>query len=209
MKIRKSLLAGLIGSATLAGLAVATLPPSRDKPVLEQILSQETSTVHTDPNYQISSGEVRSPRAISQYGINLIKKYEGFRAKKYDPIPNDNKVEWTIGYGHLIKPGEELEAITSAQAEELLRSDILWAEKTINDNIKVELAQHQYDALCSFVYNVGPKAFKDSTLLRKLNDKDYTGAANEFPRWKKSSGKVLNGLIKRRAEERKLFLNEN
>lgn len=76
----------------------------------------------------------------------------------------------------------------------------------MNKYVKVRLTQSQFDALVSFVYNVGVEAFRTSTLLRKLNGADYVGAAAEFKRWKMGGGKVLPGLIRRRKREEELFL---
>ena len=135
--------------------------------------------------------------------ISLIKKHEGLRLEAYLPTPND---VWTIGYGHThtAKQGQK---ITEAQAEALLRKDITWAEEAVNKSVVVPLTQNQFDALVSFVFNVGAGAFGSSTLLRLLNSKDYEGAANQFLRWNKQKGVVLKGLTKRREEERKLFLS--
>ena len=135
--------------------------------------------------------------------ISLIKKHEGLRLEAYLPTPND---VWTIGYGHThtTKQGQK---ITEAQADALLRKDITWAEKAVNNLVVVPLTQNQFDALVSFVFNVGEGAFGTSTLLRLLNSKDYEGAANQFLRWNKQKGKILNGLTKRREEERNLFLS--
>jgi GH24 family phage-related lysozyme (muramidase) len=139
---------------------------------------------------------------------SLIKKHEGLRLEAYLPTPNDR---WTIGWGHTktARPGMK---ITEEQAEELFQSDIAWVEKAIEDYVEVELNDNQYDALASFVYNLGAGNFRSSTLLKKLNSGDYEGAANEFPRWNKQRNKKtgqleeLRGLTKRRAEERELFL---
>jgi lysozyme len=135
--------------------------------------------------------------------ISLIKKHEGLRLEAYLPTPND---VWTIGYGHThtTKQGQK---ITEAQAETLLRKDIAWAEEAVNESVVVPLTQNQFDALVSFVFNVGAGAFGSSTLLRLLNSKDYEGAANQFLRWNKQKGVALKGLTKRREEERKLFLS--
>ena len=89
--------------------------------------------------------------------------------------------------------------VTQAKAEAYLKSDLTKYEQYVT----VPINQNQFDALVSFTYNCG--ALKSSTLLKKLNSGDYTGAANEFPRWNKSNGRVLSGLVKRRAAEQKLF----
>lgn len=134
--------------------------------------------------------------------LDIIKRHEGLRLEAYMPTPNDVP---TIGYGHTkgVKMGDR---ITNAQAEEYLRHDIAWAQDAVNSLVKVRLTQNQFDALVSFVFNVGASAFAKSTLLRMLNDGDYKGAADQFLRWDKQGGKVLRGLTKRRAEERALFL---
>jgi hypothetical protein len=97
--------------------------------------------------------------------------------------------------------------INEAKAQEFFEQDTNWVEAAIAKLVKVPLNQNQYDALASLIFNIGEGAFSKSTLLRKLNAKDYEGAANEFVRWNKQAGKVLNGLVKRRAEEMAVFLS--
>lgn len=135
--------------------------------------------------------------------IDIIKKHEGLRLEAYLPTPND---VWTIGYGHTHTTKQGMK-ITEAQAEALLRKDIAWVEEAVNKFVVVPLTQNQFDALASFVFNVGEGAFSKSTLLRLLNSGDYEGAANQFLRWNKQKGRILKGLTKRREEERKLFLS--
>lgn len=140
----------------------------------------------------------------SDVGIELIKKYEGCVLKAYK-CPSG---VWTIGYGHTngVKSGMQ---ITKAQALDYLKQDLNVFEKAVTDYVKVPLNQNQFDALVSFSFNCGTGALKTSTLLKKLNSCDYSGAANELLKWNKSNGKVLNGLVKRRQEEKKLFLKTN
>ena len=140
----------------------------------------------------------------SDVGIELIKKYEGCVLKSYK-CPSG---VWTIGYGHTngVKSGMQ---ITKAQALDYLKQDLSTFEKAVTNCVKVPLNQNQFDALVSFSFNCGTGALKTSTLLQKLNSSDYNGAANEFPKWNKSNGKVLNGLVKRREEEKELFLKTN
>ena len=135
--------------------------------------------------------------------ISLIKQHEGLRLEAYLPTPND---VWTIGYGHTHTAKQGMK-ITEAQAEELLRKDVAWAEEAVNKSVVVPLTQNQFDALVSFTFNVGAGAMDSSTLLRLLNSGDYNGAANQFLRWNKQKGVALKGLTKRREEERKLFLS--
>lgn len=138
---------------------------------------------------------------VSIDGINLIKKYEGCRLTAYKCPAG----VWTIGYGHTknVKSGMK---ITQNKANELLEDDLKRIGNTIIQLVNVSMHQNQFDALVSFTFNCGSGALKRSTLLKKLNNKDYDGAANEFTRWNKSNGKVLNGLVKRRADEKALFL---
>lgn len=138
---------------------------------------------------------------ISKQGIELIKKYEGLRLKAYKCPSNI----WTIGYGHTKNVVKGM-YITGKQAESFLKDDLKVFEEAVNSYVKVELNQNQFDALVSFSFNCGTGSLKKSTLLKKLNNKNYEEAANEFLRWNKSNGIVLEGLVKRRKEERELFL---
>ena len=134
----------------------------------------------------------------------VIKEAEGLRLEAY-LCPAG---VWTIGYGHTgpdVWPGL---VITEKWAEQLLEEDLKRFEAYVSGYVRVDLTQDQFDALVSFTYNVGAEAFKNSTLLRKLNAGDYEGASKEFTRWNKSKGKVLPGLVKRREKERKLFVGE-
>jgi len=133
--------------------------------------------------------------------IEIIKAWEGLRLSAYQ----DTGGVWTIGYGdtHDVKPGM---VITKQEAERRLYEDIKWVEGVLNSTVKVPITQKQYDALGSFVYNIGGTQFRNSTLLRKLNAYDYVGAANEFPKWKYDNGKVIRGLINRRRHEQELFI---
>jgi len=134
------------------------------------------------------------------YDIAHIKKWEALRLKAY-VCPAG---AWTIGYGHTktAKPGM---VITEKEAERLLRWDLDWAEEAVRNGVKVDITQPQFDALVSFTYNVGAGAFRSSTLLRKLNAGDHEGAAQEFKRWNKGGGRVIQGLVNRRADEERLF----
>lgn len=131
-----------------------------------------------------------------------IKDHEGLRLTAY----KDGGGVWTIGYGHTGADVREGLTIPLSEAERLLTRDLKTAEGHVNGAVQVKLTQNQFDALVSFVYNVGGEAFRTSTMLRLLNAGDYVGAANQFPRWNKDNGKVVQGLINRRAKERDLFL---
>lgn len=145
-------------------------------------------------------------RKTATKGIELIKEFEGCRLTAYKCPAG----VWTIGYGHtgtvdgkLIGKGM---TITAAKATELLKKDLAEFEAAVNGCVTAPITQNMFDALVSFSFNVGAGALRRSTLLRKLNAKDYEGAAAEFPLWNKSGGKVLNGLVRRRERERQLFL---
>ncbi|MGR2682942.1 lysozyme [Chromobacterium haemolyticum] len=139
---------------------------------------------------------------ISANGIKLIQQFEGLRLKAYQ----DAVGVWTIGYGHTgpdVTPGL---VITQAQADALLARDLSRFETGVTRLVQVPLHQNQFDALVSFSYNLGLGSLQNSTLLRLLNQRDYAGAAAQFPRWNKAGGKVLPGLTRRRAAEQALFL---
>lgn len=142
----------------------------------------------------------------SQTGIDLIKGFEGKRLVAYD----DGVGVWTIGYGTIKYPSgvrvKKGDTCTEAQAETYLKSDLVKFENAINRLVKVPLNQNQFDALASFTYNLGETNLSKSTLLRKLNAKDYKGAADQFLVWNKAGGRVLTGLVRRREAERSLFL---
>jgi lysozyme len=139
----------------------------------------------------------------SQAGLNLIKQFEGFRSESYLCPAN----VWTVGFGTTknVKPGM---IITESQGEQLLQEDVKTFEITINNSVTVPLKQNQFDALVSFVYNVGPGNFKSSTLLKKLNAGEYSAVPNELLKWNKGGGKVLPGLTKRREAEGNLWSKE-
>lgn len=149
-----------------------------------------------------------SKTATKLKNVELIKRHEGLRLQAYLPTPND---KWTIGYGHT-KTAHKGMAITEERAEELLLQDLAWVEAAIKKLVKAPLTQNQYDALASLIYNIGEGNFSGSSVCRRLNEKDYKGAADAFLMWNKQRNKktgqleVLRGLTKRREEERSLFL---
>lgn len=140
---------------------------------------------------------------ISQKGVSLVKEFEGFELKAY----RDSVGVVTIGYGSTGSHVFMGQVITEPQAEALLIKDLSRFESGVNDLVKVPLTQNQFDALVSFSFNLGLGNLKSSTLLKKLNAKDYLGASKEFERWNKAGGKVLNGLTRRRLAEKELFLS--
>lgn len=139
--------------------------------------------------------------SVSNRLIDMLKGFEGFRAYPYT-CPGGSL---TIGYGTTMKPGQYT-SITKEQAEALLRKTVSAFERSVRSLVKVPLNQNQFDAIVSFSYNVGIGALKRSTLLKKLNSGDYNEAANELLKFTKANGKILDGLVKRRERERRLFL---
>jgi lysozyme len=140
---------------------------------------------------------------VSNSGILLIKKHEGFRNKAYKCPAG----VWTIGYGHTSGVREGM-IITEAQGEAFLKQDILTAENEVSRQLK-NIGQNQFDALVSFTYNVGTGNFRGSTLLKKIkiNPNDST-IRGEFAKWNKGGGTVLPGLTKRRNEEAELYFKK-
>lgn len=143
----------------------------------------------------------------SDKGIALIKQFEGCKLTAYQ----DSVGVWTIGYGWTQpvdgKPIRAGMTIKQETAERLLKTGLVSYESDVSRLVKVDLTQGQFDALVSFTYNLGARSLSTSTLLRKLNASDYAGAADEFLRWNKAGGKVLNGLTRRREAELALFLS--
>ncbi len=144
-------------------------------------------------------------------GLQLIEKYEGCRLEAYKCPAG----VWTIGVGHTgtvqgkkVKQGMK---ITYSHAIKILNTDLKKFEAFVNQYVQVKVTQNQFDALVSFCFNVGPGNLKKSTLLKKLNQKDYEGASAEFLKWNKGdvdgNGKLvaISGLTKRRHAEQKLF----
>ncbi|MCH7393762.1 lysozyme [Acinetobacter dispersus] len=144
----------------------------------------------------------------SRVGINLITSFEDIVLNAYD----DGVGIWTIGFGTTVYPNgvkvKKGDVCTAEQAKAFFTYDLKRFEAAVNGAVKVPLTQNQFDALVSLTYNIGETAFKKSTLLAKLNKGDFTGAADQFKVWNIGGGKVLKGLVRRRAAERALFLKE-
>ena len=133
-------------------------------------------------------------------GLALIKKFEGCELKAYQCSAG----VWTIGYGHTKDVVEGME-ITQEQAEQMLVDELHEYESYINKYVTVALSQNQFDALVSWVYNLGPANLKASTMLKVLNSGEYEDVPAQMKRWNKAGGKVLEGLIRRREAEACLF----
>ena len=140
---------------------------------------------------------------IDKYGEKLIKQFESCRLTAYKA---DNAEKYyTIGWGHYGANVKKDMKISKERANELFRNDIRYFETSVNSCLKVKVTQSMFNALVSFTYNVGFSAFKNSTLLKYVNKKQFRKASNEFKKWNKCGGKVLKGLVKRRLLEQTEF----
>ena len=139
-------------------------------------------------------------RHITDEGINLIKRFEGFSSSVYI-CPAGYP---TIGYGHVVRDedGEQFsDGIDQNKGEELLRQDVHWAERGVLKLIDVLLTDGQFDSLVSFTFNLGAGALQRSTLRRKVNREEHDDVPVQFKRWVWAGGRKLRGLIKRRGIE--------
>ena len=140
---------------------------------------------------------------ISQEGLSLIKKFEGCEYNAYKCAAG----VWTIGYGHTagVKEGD---LVTQQEADKILEEDMKEYESYRKSAVTVDLNQNQFDSLVSWVFNLGPSNLSSSTLLTKINNKDWDNVPEQIKRWNKAGGKVLEGLIRRREAEALLFENK-
>ncbi|MFN4165726.1 MAG: glycoside hydrolase family protein [Ferrovibrio sp.] len=181
----------------------------------------EVDRQHAERAQQLAQGEptatpdilVRGKAAdhsLSGLGLEGIKQHENLRERIY----SDQAGKRTIGYGHLLRPGEEQQfakGIDEKAARELLAKDVATAEAAVKRLVKVPLSQQEYDALVSLAYNIGQGGFAESTVLKRLNAEDYQAAADAMLMWDKitQNGQKVqsSGLVNRRNSERNLFLN--
>ena len=168
-------------------------------------------------------------RKINEAGLDIIKGFEGI--EDGDPSTVNLDPYWdpvgiaTIGWGHSIfYNGKQLtkerdpfmiiakrlypNGITMKEAELLLSNDTENTARQVAKDVKVKINDNEFSALVSLAFNIGTDRFKKSTLLRKLNSGDRMGAAEQFQVWRKSKGKILGGLVRRRAAEKELFLKK-
>lgn len=136
--------------------------------------------------------------ALSAVGLVSIALWEGYSDRAYTPVPGDVP---TIGFGTTegVRMGD---TITPPRALQRALTDVNKYEGALKRCVTVPLHQYEYDAYVSLAYNIGPTAFCSSTLVRKLNAGDYPGACAEISRWNMAGGRVLQGLVNRRAKER-------
>lgn len=146
-------------------------------------------------------------RDISEKGFSIIREAESLELKAY----LDTGGVWTIGYGTIKYPNgvrvKKGDVCTRGQAEIWLKNDCLWVDACLDKHVKVTVSQNQFDALASFVYNIGESAFIKSTMLTLINNSSFSSAASQFDRWIYDNGKEIKGLVNRRAKEKALFLS--
>ena len=143
----------------------------------------------------------------SKEGLKLTEHFEGCRLEAY-PDPGTGGDPWTIGYGHTGPDVFPTLVITQEYAEKLLLEDVQKAVANVNAHLKIEVTQEEFDALVDFAFNCGCRNLDNSTLLKKVNEGDHEGAADEFLKWDKAGGHVMAGLLKRRQAEAALFLSD-
>lgn len=141
----------------------------------------------------------------SDAGMALTKGFEGLRLTAYQDVAGI----WTIGYGHVGPAILAGVTISEADAEALLRADLADAVACVNCAVRVAITQNQFDAMVDFCFNAGRGNFLQSTLLRKVNLKDFEGAAAQFGLWVHAGGEVVPGLVRRRKAEAVLFMEAN
>lgn len=146
---------------------------------------------------------------LSEAGLSILRDFEGFSERAYPDPGSSNGLPVTIGYGSTRdedgRPFRLGDTITRERADELLRREVAETERQVAAYVSVPITQPQFDALCSFAYNVGVGAFGKSTLLKRLNAGDYAGAAEQFGAWINAGGRPMEGLRRRRRAERALF----
>ena len=145
---------------------------------------------------------IRNKMKISEDGLELIKKFEGCETTAYQ----DSVGVWTIGFGHT-KGVEEGQTCSIEDAESMLADEMDEYEGYINNMVKVELQQHEFDALVAWVYNLGPTNLGESTMLKVLNGGQFDRVPDEMNRWTRAGGEILKGLVRRRQAESLMFQN--
>jgi lysozyme len=142
-------------------------------------------------------------RCISQRGVNLIKRFEGFSAKAYK-LPGEQF--YTIGYGDYGAHVGKNDVITRAEGERRLRKRLREFEAGVNRMVTTHVNQNRFDALVSLAYNIGLGNFQKSTVLRQTNQRNFVRAAAAFHLWVRGATGKLPGLVRRRNAEARLFL---
>jgi lysozyme len=138
---------------------------------------------------------------MSEAGLNLIKEFESCKLIAYQDV----RGIWTIGWGATGNDVVESLVWTQNQADARLLQDVQNTVTHVNSLVTVSITQGNFDAICSFAYNVGCGALAGSQLLRLLNSGNVSGASLEFPKWSHANGVVIPGLLRRRLAEQALF----
>ena len=144
---------------------------------------------------------------ISDAGVELIKSYEGLSLKACKALPTEQY--YTIGYGHYGSDVKPTDTITAEGAKQLLKKDLVFYVEHVNNALKVEVTQNQFDACVSLAYNIGVYGFAESDLVKYLNAGKFFKACAEFTLWRKSGGNIIAGLQNRRTKELRLFIKGN
>lgn len=156
-------------------------------------LSSNSSPGSFSPNAPFTGTGILNdlvPLSVSSAGRAFIKQNEGFSATPYADAGGQ-----AIGYGHEIQVGQNYSVLTKLQASNLLDQDLIPVEAAINNSVTVPISQNQFDALADFIYNVGIGAFKSSTLLKMLNNWNYSGAAAQFAQWANSNRRTADAAL--------------
>ena len=170
-----------------------------------KVAQQSSIPIATPQSISFPKMATNAEAYLTDAGVTLIKQFEGVRLEPYKDVGG----KLTIGYGHLIRPGEYFSVLSEQEAEILLRQDLLVAEAIVKKNVKVRLTPHQYSALVSLVFNIGQGHFENSTLLEVLNAGDYAQAAEQFMRWVHVDGTRVKGLVNRRIAEKQMFTSNS
>ena len=208
----------ILGSVCSLGLTSFSIPETEYQPsnsVVKDIqLQRLNDSIAIDLDIETATNLISKPEPppVSDIAVNLIKEFEGFESQAY--IDTDGTP--VIGYGLSKiagKPVQLGDRISPERADAALKSHLQEIDRELAKIIEVKLSEPQKSALASISFNVGINGIKNSTLIQKINDRDFAGAANEFLRWDKANmrGRLvqLPGLARRRSAERQLFLDGN
>lgn len=141
---------------------------------------------------------------IGKEGLELIKFFETLFLKAYLCPAN----AWTIGYGHTKGVYGSME-ITEEEADQFLEEDVAESEEWVNKLVEPSLNQHQFDAMVSWTFNLGPTNLNSSTLLKRINSNDWDDVPYQMKRWNKAKGQILKGLVRRRQAEALLWQSKS
>jgi lysozyme len=182
----------------LGGTATGQDPALFDTTLSDQINAPSNSSGNT--SYTLDD--------VLNRVIPILQQFEGFSAKAYPDPPSSGK--YSIGYGHSIRKGDpytSASVIGNGEATTLLRQDAVAAYTCVSQSVTAVVTLNQVAALTSFVYNEGCAAFKNSTMLKYINQGDFASAADQFPKWVIAGGQTNDSLVRRRQQEEELFVN--